>query len=160
MSEYLKKLEAEVSRWPDVSFYPQRFGDREFLRGSAEVGHVHVSGVVDIPFPRSVRDALLAEGLAEDHGWVPNSGWITFQMRGEADLGHALWLMRLSHLRYALKTSTDPQKLFAQESEELHLNDHFKSLLQPLVPKTAKQVSAEPVPALGGRGESPNPAEP
>jgi hypothetical protein len=99
MSEYLKKLEAEVSRWPDVSFYPQRFGDREFLRGSAEVGHVHVSGVVDIPFPRSVRDALLAEGLAEDHGWVPNSGWITFQMRGEADLGHALWLMRLSHLR-------------------------------------------------------------
>jgi hypothetical protein len=80
------------------------------------------SGVVDIPFLRSVRDALLAEGLAEEHRWVSNSGWITFQMRGEADLGHALWLMRLSHLRYALKTSTDPQKLFAQESEELHLN--------------------------------------
>jgi hypothetical protein len=67
--------------------------------------------------------------------------------------------MRLSHLRYALKTSTDPQKLFAQESEELHLNDHFKSLLQPYVPKTAKQVSAEPVPALGDRGGSPNPTE-
>jgi hypothetical protein len=117
------------------------------------------SGVVDIPFPRSVRDALLAEGLAEEHRWVSNSGWITFQMRGEADLGHALWLMRLSHLRYALKTSTDPQKLFAQESEELHLNDHFKSLLQPYVPKTAKQVSAETVPALGDRGGSPNPTE-
>jgi hypothetical protein len=33
-----------------------------------------------------VRDALLAEGLAEEHRWVSNSGWITFQMRGEADL--------------------------------------------------------------------------
>ena len=27
--------------------------------------------------------------------------------------------MRLSYLRYALKTATDPQKLFEQESEEL-----------------------------------------
>jgi hypothetical protein len=159
MSESLKKLEAEVSRWPGVSVHPHRFGDREFLRGSAEVGHVHGSGVVDIPFPGSVRDALWAEGLAEEHRWVPNSGWITFQMRGEADLGHALWLMRLSNLRHALKTSTDPRRLFEQESEELHLNDQFKSLLQPFVPKTAKQVSAEPVPALGERGESPNPTE-
>jgi len=160
MSESLTKLEAEASRWPDVSVHPHRFGGREFLRGSAEVGHVHGSGVVDIPFPGSVRDALWAEGLAEEHRWVPNSGGITFQMRGEADLGHALWLMRLSNLRHALKTSTDPRKLFEQESEELHLNDHFKSLLQPFVPKTAKQVSAEPVPALGERGESPNPTEP
>src|SRR5580700_2542583 len=104
MSESLKKLEAEVSRWPGVSVHPHRFGDREFLRGSAEVGHVHVSGVVDIPFPGSVRDALLAEGLAEEHRWVPNSGWTTFQIRSEEALSHALCLMRLSYLRYTLKS--------------------------------------------------------
>ena len=41
---------------------------------------------------------------SEEHRWVPNSGWITFQMRSEKDLSHALWLMRLSYLRYALKS--------------------------------------------------------
>jgi hypothetical protein len=78
---------------------PHRFGGMEFRFGDAEVGHVHTNGIVDIPFPRSVRDALLADGLAEEHRWVPNSGWITFQMRSEKDLTHALWLMRLSYLR-------------------------------------------------------------
>jgi hypothetical protein len=53
----------------------------------------------------------------------------------------------LSYLRYALKTSADPQKLFEHESEQLRLSPAFKLLLEPFVPKTAKQVSAEPVPA-------------
>src|SRR6266436_745063 len=109
--KHLKKLEEAVSTWANISVHAHRFGGREFRFGSAEVGHVHNAGVVDIPFPRSVRDALLADSLAEEHNWVPNSGWITFQMRTEEDLSHAVWLMRLSYLRYALKTSAEPQKL-------------------------------------------------
>ena len=137
---HLKRLEEEVSTWPNISIHPHRFGGTEFQFGDAEVGHVHTNEIVDIPFPRSVRDALLADGLAEEHRWVPNSGWITFQMRSEEDLSHALWLMRLSYLRYALKTATDPQKLFEQESEELRLSPRFKSLLEPFVPKTPKNL--------------------
>jgi hypothetical protein len=147
MQLHLKKLEQEVSAWRNISVHPHRFGGMEFQFEDAEVGHVHTNGVVDIPFPRSVRDALLADGLAEEHHWVPNSGWITFQMCGEEDLSHALWLMRLSYLRYALKTATDPQKRFEQESEELRLSPRFKSLLEPFVPKTANHVSTEPLPA-------------
>src|SRR5882672_4657219 len=101
MKLHLKKLEEEVSGWQNVSVHPHLFGGMEFQFGDAEVGHVHTNGIVDIPFPRSIRDALLADSLAEEHHWVPNSGWITFQMRTEEDLGHALWLMRLSYLRYA-----------------------------------------------------------
>jgi len=40
----------------------------------------------------------LAEGLAEEHRWVPNSGWATFHIRKAEDVKHALWLMRLSYL--------------------------------------------------------------
>ena len=134
-------LEQEVSSWPKVSVHPHRFGGREFRFGSAEIGHIHPGVVVDIPFPRSVRDALLAGGLAEEHHWVPNSGWITFRIRSEQDFKHALWLMRLSYLRYSLKTSTDPRKLLEQESEKLLLNPQFKSLLEPFVSK----VAAEPL---------------
>ena len=131
---HLKKLETEISTWSNVSVHPHRFGGREFLFGSAEIGHVHTGGIVDIPFPRSVRDVLLAEGLAEEHRWVPNSGWATFQVRSEEGLKHALWLMRLSYLRYTLKTAADPHKLLEQESEGLHLSPGFKSLLAHFLP--------------------------
>ncbi len=136
MQHHLEKLEQEVSAWQHVSVHPHRFGVMEFQFGDAEGGHVHTNGIVDIPLLRSIRDALLADGLAEEHHRVPDSGWITFQMRSEQDLSHALWLMRLSYLRYALKTSSDPQKLLEQESEELHSSPRFKSLLEPFVPKT------------------------
>jgi Family of unknown function (DUF5519) len=130
-----------VSAWPNVSVHPNRFGGREFRFGDAEVGHVHTNGIVDIPFPRSIRAALLAEGLAEEHRWVPNSGWITFQMCGEEDLSHTLWLMRLSYLRYALKSASAPRKMFERESVDFHLSPRFRSLLEPFVPKTPEQVA-------------------
>jgi hypothetical protein len=129
----LKKLEDTVALWPRISVHPHRFGGREFRFANAEVGHVHDGGIVDIPFPRSIHDALLAEGLAEEHRWVPNSGWITFRVRSDQDLQHAVWLMRLSYFRYALKTAADPRQLFAEASRELHLTARFQSLLELFV---------------------------
>ena len=106
---------------------------------------MHLGGSVDIPFPRPVRDALLAEGLAEEHRWVPNSGWITFHVRSEDDFKHAMWLMRLSYLRYALKTAAEPRSLLDQQSEELRLSPHFRSLLEPFLPVNAMHVLTEPL---------------
>jgi Family of unknown function (DUF5519) len=133
MTEHLRKLEEEIAAWQNISVHPHRFGGKEFLFESAEVGHMHEGGIVDIPFPRAVRNVLLASGLAEQHHWVPNSGWITFQMRNEEDLSHALWLMRLSYVRYALKAASDPRQMLEQESAELHLSRELKSLLERFV---------------------------
>ena len=141
----VEQVEQQVSAWAGVSYHPHRFGGREFRFGNAEIGHVHGNGVVDIPFPRLVRDALLNEGLAEEHRWVPNSGWITYRVRKEIDLQHAVWLMRLSYVRYALKTVADPRDFFEQESEQLRLSPGFKSLLELFIPKSATKVSAKPV---------------
>jgi luciferase-like monooxygenase len=147
LMKYAKAFEDVVSTWSPISVHPHRFGGREFLFGDAEVGHVHTNGIVDIPFTRPVHDLLLAEGLAEQHRWVPNSGWITFRIRSEQDITHALWLMRLSYLRYALKEATDPRRLFEKESEGLRLNPRFKSLFEPFVIKNTRAASAEPLPA-------------
>jgi hypothetical protein len=135
--KYFERLAQEVSSWPGVSTNPHRFGGVEFRFKDAEVGHIHAGGTVDIPFPRLVRNALLAEGLAQEHHWVPNSGWITFQVRGEEDFKHAIWLMRLSYLRYALKTASDPRRCLDEYSEELQLSPEFKSLLEPFLPRSA-----------------------
>ncbi len=145
MTNHLKMLEEEVSAWRGISVQPHRFGGKEFLFGSAEVGHMHEGGVVDIPFPRPIRDVLLAEHLAEEHRWVPDSGWITFRVRSEEDLQHAVWLMRLSYLRYTLKAADDPHKLLDQESGQLRLSSQFKSLLEPFVAKTARHALGEAV---------------
>jgi len=132
----LKTLEDTVASWSRISVFPHRYGGREFRFANAEVGHVHYGGIVDIPFPRSIRDALLTEGLAEEHRWVPNSGWITFHVRNNKDLQHAVSLMRLSYFRYALKAAADPRELFAEASQELQLSARFKSLLEQFVPLT------------------------
>jgi hypothetical protein len=140
----LKNLEEAISKWPNVSTHPHRFGGTEFCFGKAEIGHIHIGGVVDIPFPSPVRDALLACRLVEEHRWVPYSGWTTFHVRSDEDFKSALWLMRLSYLRYALKTAGDPRRLLEQESEELGLTPQFKLLLEPFVPNP-NHVSIEPL---------------
>jgi Family of unknown function (DUF5519) len=145
--KYVKVLEGVIPAWSGVSVHPHRFGGTEFLFGAGEVGHVHTNGMVDIPFTRPIHDVLLAEGLAEQHRWVPNSGWVSFRIRSEQDIARAIWLMRLSYLRYALKEAPDPRKLFEHESEELRLSPRFKSLLEPFVSKIARAVSVEPLPA-------------
>jgi luciferase-like monooxygenase len=144
---YLAEFENEISQWPHITIQPHRFGGREFLFGKAEVGHLHVGGVVDIPFTRQIHDALLEERLAENHHWVPNSSWITFRVRSEHDMKHALWLMRLSYLRYLLKNESNPRQTFELESQHLRLSPRFRSLLELFVPKQANQVSPEAVPA-------------
>jgi hypothetical protein len=139
----LQTLEREVSEWPHISIQPHRFGGRKFRLGGAEVGHVHSGGTVDIPFPRSIRDALLAQGLAKEHRWVPSSGWITFRVGGEGDLLHALWLLRLSYLRYSLKTASDPRGLLQQESDALHLSPQFRSLFERFLPRAADPAAID-----------------
>ena len=55
--------------------------------------------------------------------------------------------MRLSYLRYVLKTAADPLTLIERESEQLHLSPRFKTLLAAFLPKSAKRASAEVLPA-------------
>lgn len=136
----LHKLEREISQWPEVTVEPHRFGGREFLFGKAEIGHVHEGGVVDIPFPRWMRDALIRAHLAEEHRWVPNSGWITFRIRSEDGVAHALRLMRLSYLRYVMKRRPDPSG-FVEEQQQV-LGPTLAALLQRLVSQRASSELA------------------
>jgi Family of unknown function (DUF5519) len=139
----VQELEREVSAWPSVSVHPHRFGGLEFRFAAAEIGHVHSNGMVDIPYPRAIRDELLATNLAGEHHWVPNSGWASFQVRNQADLDHAVWLVRLSYLRYALKLADNPVDLLERESKALRLSPRLVSLLQAYVRMRAANVQEQ-----------------
>jgi hypothetical protein len=62
-------------------------------------------------------------------------------MRKEQDFDRAFWLMRLSYLRCALKTASDPYGLLEHESEALHLSSQFRSLLEKFVPNVMRPVA-------------------
>lgn len=134
MSPHLAQLQQEILSWPQVTKRPHQFLAHEFRFNDAEIGHLHAWGALDIPFPRAIRDALLKQSLAEEHKFVPDSGWTTFHIRGTNDIPHARWLMRISWLRYALKAASEPQELLRTESQQLNLSAQFVSLLQPFVP--------------------------
>jgi Family of unknown function (DUF5519) len=141
------RLKEEVSSWPGISVHPHRFAAWEYRFGKTEVGHVHFWGDVDIPFPRSVHDYLLDHRLAVQHHWVPNSGWTSFHIRGDKGVEHAIWLMRLSYLRYALKSAPDPVELLETEAERLHLRPNLVSLLSPFIPTGATPHKSLSIPA-------------
>jgi len=136
-NEILEALEQQVSSWPNVSTHPHRFGGREFRVGSAEIGHTHTAGDVDIPFPRSVRDAASGRRPRGGAPLGPKFRMDYVHVRTEGDVKHAGWLMRLSYLGYALKIASDPRRVLDEYSEELQSSSKLKSLLEPFVPRLA-----------------------
>ena len=80
-----------------VSAHPHRFGGLEYRIGRRELGHVHGDSLVDIPFPRRIRDQVLAAGEAEAHHVLPDSGWVSRYLEGLEDVDAAIQLLRLSH---------------------------------------------------------------
>jgi len=100
MSETIaQQIEREVASWDGVVVNPHRFGGIEFKVGRREIGHLHGSRLADIPFPVSVREQLVAEGTAERHHVLPESGWISYRIRSERDVPTVVKLFRLSYDR-------------------------------------------------------------
>ncbi len=93
------RLDAVLREWPGVETSPHRFGGLEFRVDRREIGHLHPSGTLDLPFPVRMRRELVAAGRAEAHHMLPNTGWVTFRLRTEHDLAAAIALLRLNYER-------------------------------------------------------------
>lgn len=89
-------IRGQLLTWEGVAAYPHRFGGTEFRIGKREIGHIHGDRLVDIPFPTKVRDQVVAEGRAEPHHILKDSGWVSFYLREPADVEQAIALFRLS----------------------------------------------------------------
>ncbi|MDQ2761001.1 MAG: DUF5519 family protein [Actinomycetota bacterium] len=94
-----ERITATVAGWPGVTTGPHRFGGVEFRLGRRELGHLHGDRIADLPFPRRVRDELIADGRARPHHVLPDSGWITFTIDEPADVEQAINLFRRSYDR-------------------------------------------------------------
>ena len=83
--------------WEGMEAHPHRFGGTEFRIGKREIGHIHGDSLVDIPFPKKVRDEIVAAGEAQPHHILPETGWVSFYLREDGDIARALALLKRSY---------------------------------------------------------------
>jgi len=91
-----KKIDIALQTCSGIEARPHRYGGTEYRLGRREIGHVHGDRLVDIPFPKKVRDELVACGRAEPHHILPHSGWVSIHLNQALDVGRAIELLRLS----------------------------------------------------------------
>lgn len=90
-------VHSAVTAWEGVTAHPHRFGGTEFRLGRREIGHIHGDHLVDIPFPKRFRDEVLAEGYAQPHHILPDSGWVSCYLRQPDDLPKVIQLLQRSY---------------------------------------------------------------
>lgn len=88
-----ERITQAVTAWQGVSTQPHRFGGVEYVIGKREIGHIHGNYLVDIPFPKKVRDEIVAAGRAAPHHILPETGWVSFYLRREEDVAQAIALL-------------------------------------------------------------------
>lgn len=83
--------------WEGVSTAPHRFGGVEYRLGTREIGHIHGDHLLDVPFPKKVREEIVHAGLAQPHHILPETGWVSFYLRDQGDVQKAIDLLRRSY---------------------------------------------------------------
>jgi hypothetical protein len=91
-----KRIESALQTCSGITAQPHCFGGTEYRLGRREIGHVHADRLVDIPFPKKIRDELIATGRAEPHHILPRSGWVSIHLNQTSDVDRAIELLRLS----------------------------------------------------------------
>lgn len=94
-----------VGSWPGVEAVPHRFGGTEYRYGRKEMGHVHGDRLADMPLPRRLHDQVIADGRAEPHHVLPNTGWVSVWMNGPDDAARVIELFKIQYDRYSAKAS-------------------------------------------------------
>ena len=97
LTDAQKRITETLTSWDGVSTAPHRFGGVEYRLGTHELGHIHGDHLVDIPFPKKVRDEIVTARLAEPHHILPETGWISFYLREVGDVEKAIDLLHRSY---------------------------------------------------------------
>lgn len=71
-----------------------------FFVGRTMFMHIHGQGHCDIRLSLNDQKRVLAERKARPHRWSPETGYVTFIVKVEADVPHAMELIRLSHQHF------------------------------------------------------------
>lgn len=95
-NEQKARVIEEARGWPEARIEDLAGGVTGILAGTGVLARIHDDGRVEIPFPRSVGEQLVAEGKAERHTALPDSGWVEFRLGATGDAEALIDLLRLA----------------------------------------------------------------
>jgi Family of unknown function (DUF5519) len=108
------RIAREVGSWEGVTTRDHRFGGIEFRLGHRQLGHLHGERWADVLFHKRLRDMLVETGRAQPHHVLPHTGWVSKQIRGEADVSDVIELFRLSYERARVAQEVNSAKRSAE----------------------------------------------
>ena len=111
-------VEREVSSRPEVETRPRRFRGVEFRVRGHEIGRLDGDRVADLPFPVRMREELVAEGKAQPHHLLPQTGWVSLYPRGLEDTSAAVKRFRLYYDRLMKRGRGQVNQHASAEGEE------------------------------------------
>ena len=127
---YGETIVTAVSAWEGISAHPHRFGGTEFRLGKVEIGHIHGNRMADLPFTRTIREALVTDGEADVHHLLPESGWISFYLRRDTDVTQAIKLFRMSYLQKRVRRAKgDDKQALLDEMAMLKISPALRTAL-------------------------------
>lgn len=96
MGIILGRISRELLSWANVTSELHRFGGTEFRINKRELGHLHGDRLADLPFTIDVRNKLVESGRASAHHILPQTGWVSYWIKGEEDIPNVneLFMMR------------------------------------------------------------------
>ena len=97
MSAILESLKKVILNWPEVFAEQHRFGGVEFRVYKREMGHIHGDRLADLPFPMETRNRLVNSGRVSPHHVLPQSGWVSFLIKGEQDIPRVIELFKMRY---------------------------------------------------------------
>jgi hypothetical protein len=99
MEDNAAHIERNVTALDGVTARPHRFGGRVFVLDDRELGHLHGSRWADIRFQRGVGEMLVETGRAQPHHVLPETGWVSHQIRNDEDVAEVIELFSLAYER-------------------------------------------------------------
>jgi Family of unknown function (DUF5519) len=103
------QIDRSVMSWAGVEAVPHRFGGTEYRYGRKEMGHVHGDRLADLPLPRGLHDEVIADGRAQPHHVLPDTGWVSCWIERPEDVTTVIELLRVQYERYrAAAVRSDP----------------------------------------------------
>ena len=89
MSAILDTITKELLSWPYVTAEPHRFGGLEF--------RLNKSTIADLPFSMDVRNKLVNSARVSAHHFLPQSGWVSYWIKGEQDIPNVIELFKMRY---------------------------------------------------------------
>ncbi len=104
LPKHAQTVAQHIAAWPAVHARThwllgdeQEVDGADFYVADEELGHIHLDGEAHIAVPKSLRDALIAEGRARPFRW--SKSFVVFAIEKAADVAEAEALFALAYER-------------------------------------------------------------